>query len=210
MYRIICRHVDKIPDKMKLHLNCQLTELIKMQSSVKNLKDTYGFRNTLKKKVTEYNRVIGCELDQEKLKEILWTVADFSTKTAATLEKVDLQEYSKLGEFIDKRYRLQYGFLEFGKKNADDMDMSALRAGEAEKEDEGSDKNGDLDAFGKGGKGDSGGGVGGAGGAGKTCYCCNGFGHLSSNCPTAKHSTATHSCFNCQGHSHFGRDCTSA
>ena len=208
VYRVICRHVDKVPDNMRLHLDVNLMKMIEEQSSIKNLKDTYLFRVKLTKKAGEYDRAIGRKPDSHKLKEILWTVADFGTKQAAVTEKVkdivteemisiDQGSYDDLGKFIDKRYRLQYGVLDFGKKSSDDMDLSAVEAAAAEAAEEAerlANSPGDLDAMGKGGKGDKGAGK---GVTGKQCFCCQGFNHLSNNCPTPKDSTATHKCYNC-------------
>lgn len=58
------------------------------------------------------------------------------------------------------------------------------------------------------------GGAGGAGGfaAGKQCYGCGGYGHISSECPTAGRQNfggrGAQVCYNCQQPGHRAAECT--
>ena len=133
-------------------------------------------------------------------------MADCGAKQAAVVENVKDDasgemvsiaqgSYDDLGEFIDRRYRLQFGVLYYGDKSYGDMELSAVEAAMAAEEAARLiEVPGDVDVVGKGGKnGDKGTSK---GASGKPCFRCRGFNHAFNNCTTPKSSTAIYKCCN--------------
>ena len=131
---------------------------------IKGLKDLYNFRLMLKAKVVAYKKAIGHEPDQKHLKQILYVCMDMASKKFASRSGLGCKGYADLCEDMDRRYRLQYEGLDFGKtaKLDDPMGLSNLNLSEAEPgaespaqaEPERRPIRDDLDAMGKGkGKG---------------------------------------------------------
>ena len=56
----------------------------KHSDKVKDLKSLFGFRLLLKKRAAEFKKVIGEEVDPDKLKELLWNAMDPGSKMIAT------------------------------------------------------------------------------------------------------------------------------
>ena len=116
----------------------------------------------LKAKVVAYRKAIGHDPDFEQLKQVLYVCMDMQSKNLASQSGLDRKGYTELVEDIDRRYRLQYEGLDFGKtaKLDDPMGLSNLHEGEPSAEapgpvepERGANRE-DLDAMGKGkGKG---------------------------------------------------------
>ena len=72
---------------------------------VKDPKTLYGFRLLLKKRAAQYERVIGVEVDPEKLKELIWNAMDPNLKMTATQMGIHKQEHAKIFEHIDEQFK---------------------------------------------------------------------------------------------------------
>ena len=75
----------------------------------------YGLRLLLKKRAPEYKKVIGVEVDPEKLKELTWNAMGPSSKIIATQQNVHRDNYKIIVEHIDERFRVIYGHIEVPK-----------------------------------------------------------------------------------------------
>ena len=85
----------------------------KYGDNAKDLNTLYGFRLLLKKRAAEYKKVIGLEVDPEKLKELIWNAKDPNSKMPATQMGIHRQECGKIVEHVDDRYRVTFGDVEF-------------------------------------------------------------------------------------------------
>ena len=173
-------------------MDCLITALPQQYAmGIKTLKDLYGFRLLLKKKVAEYKKVVGQEPSHKKLGEILWSCMDVGSKQLASQSGLDKKAVSKdvdmykvLCEDVDRRYRIQYGTLDFKTSGAKDDPMGLSSAAEMSGEEaeerakEAAPDAADLDAVGKGrGKGTwmlHGG----------KCNRCSGENHIERYCPS--------------------------
>ena len=138
----------------------------------------------MKAKVIVYMKAIGHEPDHAHFKQILYVCMDMASKTLASQSGLDRKPYLEICEDIDRRYRLQFDGLDFGKvaKGDGPMGLSNLFDAEEHKlaqpvEPEPPPLREDLDAFGQKGKG-----------KGKNdgkCNQCGGDGHYARDCPSA-------------------------
>ena len=101
---------------------------------IKGLKDFYNFRLMLKAKVVAYKKAIGHDPDFEQLKQVLYACMDMQSKNLASQSGLDRRGYAELVEDIDRRYRLQYEGLDFGKtaKLDDPIGLGNLHTQEGE------------------------------------------------------------------------------
>ena len=67
----------------------------------------------LKKKNLEYKRVVGKLPDDEQSRLILWNMLDPESKRLASAEKVVDMKYDELVKWIDSRYKVAHGNLEY-------------------------------------------------------------------------------------------------
>ena len=84
----------------------------KYSDEIQDLKTLYGFRLLLKKRAAEYKKVIGLEVDPGKLKEFIWNAMGPNSKMAATQMGIHKQEYAKIVEHIDERFKVTVGHAE--------------------------------------------------------------------------------------------------
>ena len=98
LYRQIVQSVDAIPDNAKFLMGADIGNLVhKHGDKVKDLKSLFGFRGLLKKRAAEYKKVIGEEVDPDKLKELLWNAMDPGSKMIATQTMVHRGTYKLIG-----------------------------------------------------------------------------------------------------------------
>ena len=188
---------------------------------VTDLKSLYGFRLLLKKRMAEYKKVLGEDYSATQAKLILWNVLDPRSKEIAMSEKLDSQDFKKLYEHIDLRYKIQYGHLNYTSTAKDDpmglalMDAAGDRGagrpeeeeqhptGAAGQEEQWGQWGASLDAVGKGkskGKGKGG-----------ACHTCGGEGHYARDCATvAPISPQSPECHGCGGRGHLKNQCPTA
>ena len=212
-YRQICQSVDSVPDNAGFHMRNDITGLTKtFGAKVSDLKSLYGFRLLLKKKLTEYKKIIGEEFDKEQAYQILWNAMDPKSTEQAMAEGLDKADYKKLGEHIDNRHKIFFGHLDY--KGAKDDPMGLALVGEAHapqrQEPEGSpseqpgpqQERYDMDAFGKAkgkGKGDG------------KCHVCGGDGHFARDCPSVPPlGPMSQECHGCSGRGHVKSQCPTA
>ena len=93
----------------------------KYGDKVKDLKTLYGFRLLLKKRAAEYKKMIGVQVDSEKLKELIWNAMDPNSKMTATQMGIHRQECARIVEHIDERFKVTYGHVEFQSPKDDPM-----------------------------------------------------------------------------------------
>ena len=88
---------------------------------MKDLKTLYGFRLLVKKRAAEFKKTIGEDVDPEKLRELIWNTMDPNSKMMATQMGVHKQDYAEMTKFIDGRYRVTYGHVQFHSPEDDPM-----------------------------------------------------------------------------------------
>ena len=174
---------------------------------IKGLKELYAFRMLLKAKVSAYKKAIGVEPDHEQLKQVLYVCMDSTSKNLASETGLDGKPYLAIGEDIDRRYRLQFGVLDFAKPQKGDDPMGLSNVSEAQwaaalgvKEEPAAStpaptatEKSDLDAVNKGK------------GKGKGCHPCGGDGHYARDCPSQLPLTNVQ-CNACHGKGHYARE----
>ena len=90
--------MDELPGNAKFLMGADIWNFVhEYGDKVKDLKTLYGFRLLLKKRAAEYKKVIGLEVDPEKLKELIWNAMDPNSKMTATQMGIHRQEYAKYG-----------------------------------------------------------------------------------------------------------------
>ena len=170
-----------MPQNAAFLMGAELSALVnKCSDKVKDLKTLFGFRLLLRRHAAEYNKVIGEEVETNKLKEILWNCMDGGSKLEATRMSVTKGNFKLLTDHIDERYKITYGHVEFQGAKDDPMGLFSFLESESGQEasqpaDEGrqaeTHEGNDLDAFGKGkGKGWQ--------ANGGKCNVCGGEGHF--------------------------------
>ena len=113
---MICQSVDADPENYKFYLGSQFTAMPQVYGEkVKGLKELYQFRLMMKAKVIAYKKSIGHEPDHGHLKQILYVCMDSASKVLASQSGFDRRPYLEICEDIDRRYRLQFEGLDFGK-----------------------------------------------------------------------------------------------
>ena len=93
-------------------MQAELMALVKnFSDKVKNIRDLYGFRLHLDKKIIAFKRAIGDEPDAANLKLIIWNVMDPAQRLVASETRhegsgktVAKMGYAELVEHIDYRY----------------------------------------------------------------------------------------------------------
>ena len=126
VYRLICHSVDAVPENYKFYLDSQFTAMPQVYGEkVKGLKELYQFRLMMKAKVIAYKKAIGHEPDHSHLKQILYVCMDSASKILASQSGLDRRPYLEICEDIDRRYRLQFEGLDFGKVAKGDDPMGA-------------------------------------------------------------------------------------
>ena len=221
LYRIIYNAID--PIAVNATFACDQAIMStghEFAGKIKDLKGLYEFRVLLKRKVTEYKKIVGRDPDHELLKNILFSVMDTASKQHIADFALDVVKneddghtkismYKTFCEDIDKRYKLQYGTLGIRTKKADLDDPMGIHAvTEAPREDgppnTAAEAGGDsaLDAVGKGkgkGKGDG------------RCRVCNGEGHFARDCPSTEPvAPQAIECHGCHGRGHVKGQCPTA
>ena len=85
VYRRICEAVDAVPENAAFIMQAELMALVKnFSDKVKNIRDLYGFRLHLDKKIIAFKRAIGDEPDAANLKLIIWNVMDPAQRLVAS------------------------------------------------------------------------------------------------------------------------------
>ena len=67
-----------------------------------------------------FKKTIGEDADPEKLRELIWNAMDPSSKMMATQMGVHRGNYAAMTTFIDERYRVTFGHVEFQSSTKDD------------------------------------------------------------------------------------------
>ena len=124
-----------------------------------------------------------------KLKELIWNAMDPGSKMTATQMGIHRQEYAKIVEHIDERFKVTYGHVEFQLFKNDPMGVFLVGERDPRPAEETSieepqrphqsyNDQAHLDAF------DKGKGTGWMHNGGK-CDMCQGEGHIAQYCPSA-------------------------
>ena len=161
------------------------------EPNVTDLKSLYGFRLLLKKRMAEYKKVLGEDIDPEQAKHILWNVLDDRSMEIATNAELNKKSYKDLYEHIDLRYKIPFGHLNYTSNSPDDPMGLALITPPGESQRAVQEVGGgavpivepeagaiefsgwELGAVGKGkGKGSG------------VCHTCGGEGHVARDCPS--------------------------
>ena len=121
MYRQICQIVDAIPENAPFFMNAELQNLAKTYGSkVHDLKSLYGFSLLLKRKNAEYKKIVGVEPDDGQSKLIIWNVLDPTSRLQAATDRVSMMSYKGIVAWIDLRYKVTYGNLDYKPTGKDD------------------------------------------------------------------------------------------
>ena len=240
LYRLVYNSVDALPENAAWHLDAQIMALPQhCKAMIKGIKELYGFRLHLKTKIAAYKKIVGEEPNHNILGQIIWQCMDDNSRQLASQSGLDKQmlmndgktpvdRYVLFTEDIDRRYRVQFGTLEFkaatNHAKDDPMGLSAMfeptdggatpgdaggapSSGDGGGSDHGGQAGGDLDAFAKG----KGKGKGTWVNDGK-CNKCRGTAHYGRDCPTildaeGKIVNAHVECHGCGGKGHYKDKC---
>ena len=132
VYRLMCNAIEPTPKNYEFYLSSQFTLMPQMYADkIKGLTELYAFRMLLKAKVASFKKSIGKEPDHGQLKQVLYVRMDTNSKNLASQTGLDQQSYTKIAEDIDRRYRLEYGIINFGKTAKEDDPMGLSNLSEA-------------------------------------------------------------------------------
>ena len=127
LYRQVVRAVDEIPENAKFLMGAEIANLVhKFGDKVKDLKTLYGFRLMVARQAAAYKKTIGEAVDPEKLRELIWNAMDPSSKMTATQMGVHRGDYDAMTKFIDERYRVTFGHVEYHSPKDDPMGIFAM------------------------------------------------------------------------------------
>ena len=77
----------------------------------------------------EFKKVLGKEYDPKQAMQILWTSLDVRSREIAVSEKLDEKDDEDLYEHTDRRYKIQFGNVDY-KSNAKDDPMGLALLGD--------------------------------------------------------------------------------
>ena len=82
----------------------------------------------VKDRAAAFKKTIGEDVDPEKLREPIWNAMDPGSKMMATQMGVHRGDYDAMTKFIDERYRVTFGHVEYHSPKDDPMGIFAMGA----------------------------------------------------------------------------------
>ena len=106
--------LDAVPENAEFVMNAELLQLASTYGpKINDLRALYGFRLLLRKMNAEFKRTIGTPPEDAQSNLILWNVLDVESKRLAATEKVADMSYEEMARWIDMRYKITYGNLDY-------------------------------------------------------------------------------------------------